>query len=75
MEINYTSYFTMDFLIYVGRWIASAFIMMIPLYIINNYIKFSSNIYNKYKEYFDLVLVQIVGAFIFWYIDQYIFKT
>jgi len=65
------SYFCLDFLIYAGRWIFSAFVMMIPLYIINKY-----NITKqlKYKEYIDLIMIQIIGAFVFWYIDQWIFK-
>jgi len=65
------SYFCLDFLLYVGRWIFSAFVMMIPLYFINKY-----NITKrlKYKEYIDLIIIQIIGAFVFWYIDQWIFK-
>jgi len=65
------SYFSFKFLLYLLRWIFSAFIMMIPLYLIN---KFNLTKNFKYKEYIDLILIQIIGAFIFWYIDQYIFK-
>jgi len=65
------SYFSIKFVIYLLRWIISAFVMMIPLYIIN---KFNLTKNFKYKEYIDLILVQIFGAFIFWYIDQLIFK-
>ena len=65
------SYFSIKFVIYLLRWIISAFVMMIPLYIIN---KFNLTKNFKYKEYINLILVQIFGAFIFWYIDQLIFK-
>ena len=62
--IDYTS---IHFLMYVGRWVLSAFVMMIPLYLIKRYTKIKS-------EYVHLVLVQIVGAFIFYKIDAYIFQ-
>jgi ABC-type glycerol-3-phosphate transport system permease component len=68
----FESYFSFNFLIYVFRWIFSAFVMMIPLYLINR-IKLTDKL--KYKEYIDLVLIQIIGAFIFWWIDQLIFKN
>ena len=67
-----TGYFSIDFLLYVGRWIISAFVMMVPLYIINKY-KLTDKVCKKYKEYLDLIIIQIIGAFIFWYIDQMIF--
>ena len=67
------SYLSIDFLLYLMRWIFSAFVMMVPLYIINTY-GLTSKISEKYKEYVDLILIQIVGAFIFWYIDQWIFS-
>ena len=67
------SYLSYDFLLYVGRWIFSAFIMMIPLYYINKY-NITSKINEKYKEHIDLIIIQIIGAFVFWYIDQWIFK-
>ena len=70
--MHFESYFSFDFLIYVFRWIFSAFIMMIPLYLINRF-KLTDKL--KYKEYIDLILVQIIGAFIFWWIDQLIFKN
>ena len=66
------SYLSLNFLLYLMRWIFSAFVMMVPLYLINKY-KLTSRIPEKYKEYVDLVLIQIAGAFIFWYIDQWIF--
>jgi len=65
------SYFSFKFLLYLLRWLLSAFIMIIPLYLIN---KFNLTKNLKYKEYIDLILVQIIGAFIFWYVDQLIFK-
>jgi len=63
-------YLSTTFLIYLLRWIASAFVMMIPLWFL---IKFDC-CKGKYQEYVHLVLVQVAGAFIFFYIDQYIFK-
>jgi len=66
------SYFTFEFILYVGRWILSAFIMMVPLYLLQKY-KVTKR-FGKYKEYIDLVIVQIIGAFIFWWIDQIIFR-
>jgi len=69
--MHFESYFSFDFLIYVFRWIFSAFIMMIPLYLINRF-KLTDKL--KYKEYIDLILVQIIGAFIFFYIDFMIFS-
>jgi hypothetical protein len=76
-HLEFTSYLSIEFLLYILRWIMSAFIMMIPLYFLNKY-----NITNKdklkslykYKEYIDLIIIQIIGAFVFWYIDQMIFK-
>jgi hypothetical protein len=52
-------------LIYLLRWIFSAFVMMLPLSIIKQY---------SQNEYLNLLLVQIFGAFIFWQIDKFIFK-
>jgi uncharacterized oligopeptide transporter (OPT) family protein len=73
---NFISYFSFDFALYVLRWIFSAFIMIIPLYLLNKYNITSQNNLKKfyiYKEYIDLIIVQIIGAFIFWWIDQIIF--
>jgi len=73
---NFISYFSFDFILYVLRWILSAFVMMIPLYLLNKYnITSQSKLKNlyPYKEYIDLIIVQIIGAFIFWWIDQIIF--
>ena len=61
------SYLSLHFLLYVGRWILSAFVMMVPLYLIKKYTKIKN-------EYVHLVLIQIVGAFIFYRLDAYIFK-
>jgi hypothetical protein len=66
-----TDYLSLTFAIYLGRWIFSAFAMFIPLYIINKY-KWTKGL--KYKEYIDLVLIQIAGAFFFYKIDQWIFN-
>jgi hypothetical protein len=45
---------------------------MIPLVIINHY-KITER-FEKYKEYIDLVIVSIIGAFIFYNIDKHIFN-
>jgi len=65
-------FLTEQFGIYLSRWILSAFVMMIPLWVINKYNL--TIMFGKYKEYVDLVIVSIIGAFIFYNIDQYIFK-
>jgi len=46
--------------------------MMIPLYIIN---KLNMTKDFKQKEYIDLIIIQIVGAFAFFYIDKMIFSN
>jgi len=66
------NFFTEQFGIYLARWILSAFVMMIPLWIINKYRL--TKIFGKYKEYCDLIFVSIIGAFIFYHLDQFIFK-
>ena len=73
IHIDFISYFSTDFLLYLCRWIISAFVMMAPLYLINKF-RITDKISEKYKEYVDLILIQIAGAFIFWYIDQMIFN-
>lgn len=60
-----------QFLIYLLRWIVSAFVMMIPLWFL---IKIKCCYGNKYMEYIHLLIVQIIGAFIFYKIDAWIFK-
>jgi len=74
-SIEFISYISFDFLLYLCRWIISAFVMMIPLWFINK-IRLAEliNFNSKYKEYFDLLIIQIIGSFIFWRIDQLIFK-
>jgi len=62
--------FSLTFLIYVLRWIISAFVMMIPLYFLQKY----NCCNNRYQPYIHLVIVQIIGAFIFFYIDSLIFS-
>jgi len=65
-------YFSFTFFVYLCRWIISAFVMMIPLFLIQ---KFGlTNRFGKYKEYIDLVIVQIFGAFVFFNIDKIIFN-
>jgi len=70
--MHFQSYLSIEFLLYIGRWILSAFVMMIPLYLIQKY--HLTDKFGKYKEYIDLIFVQIFGAFIFWWIDQIIFR-
>jgi hypothetical protein len=57
-------YLTKQFSVYVGRWILSAFVMMPPLWFFSKIIE---------NNYINLLLVQIIGAFIFYRIDEYIF--
>jgi len=64
MEYDYLSW---HFALYVGRWLLSAFVMMVPLYLIKTFTKIKN-------EYLHLVMVQVVGAFIFYHLDAYIFK-
>jgi len=64
-------YFSFTFLLYLCRWILSAFVMMLPLFFIQRYKL--TNRFGKYKEYIDLIIVQIVGAFLFFELDKYIF--
>jgi len=69
--MEFQSYISLEFILYLLRWILSAFVMMLPLYIINHY-KITEKY--KFKEYIDLIIIQIIGAFVFWWIDQLIFK-
>jgi len=64
------NYISDQFIIYLCRWILSAFVMMIPLWFL---VKINC-CKGKYQEYIHLVLIQIVGAFIFFPIDTIIFK-
>jgi len=64
-------YFSIQFTIYLFRWIVSAFIMFLPLWIL---VKMECCKDNKYQEYLHLLICQIVGAFIFFEIDKFIFK-
>jgi ABC-type glycerol-3-phosphate transport system permease component len=61
------SYFSFHFLLYLGRWLLSAVVMFFPMWALHKY----TNIKNKY---YILVLVQIYGAFVFYYLDAYIFS-
>jgi hypothetical protein len=63
-------YFSFQFLIYLGRWILSAIVMFFPLWIL---VKFKC-CEGKYQEYIHLVLVQIIGAIIFYHLDKIIFS-
>ena len=62
-------YLSIQFIIYLLRWIVSAFVMMLPLYILS---RTKCCVGSKYKEYVYLVLVQIFGAFIFYMLDKFI---
>jgi len=62
-------YLTFNYLIYLLRWLLSAIIMFIPLYFINKY-KLTDNL--KYKEYIDLLILQVIGSIIFYKIDKWI---
>lgn len=71
------NYASIEFGIYLCRWIISAFVMMVPLYFINKFhlTEFKNKKLSKYKEYLDLIIVSIIGAFIFFNIDQIIFNN
>ncbi len=64
MCYDYTS---LHFLLYVGRWILSAIVMMAPLYFIKKYTTITN-------EYVHLIMIQIIGAFIFYQLDAYLFR-
>jgi len=64
-------YFSLYFLLYLLRWVISAFIMMIPLWFL---VKIKCCYGNKYQEFIHLLIVQIIGAFIFFPIDYFIFS-
>lgn len=55
------------FLIYMLRWIFSGIIMSVPLYLLR--------IIGMVNPYVNLLLVQVIGAFIFWFIDKLIFRN
>jgi len=63
-------YFNEQYLIYLFRWIISAIVMMLPLYLL---VKFDC-CKNKYQEYIHLLIIQVIGSFIFYPIDLLIFK-
>jgi len=64
-------YLSLQFLIYLGRWLLSAVVMAFPLALL---IKYKCCANSKYMEYIHLVLVSITGAFIFYRLDYYLFK-
>jgi hypothetical protein len=66
-----TDFLSIQFLVYLFRWIMSAFVMFIPLWVL---VKFEC-CKGKYQEYIHLLIVQIIGAFIFFYIDKMIFTN
>jgi hypothetical protein len=66
-----SDYFSIQFLIYLGRWILSAFVMMLPLWCL---VKFNC-CKGKYQEYIHLLIIQIVGAIIFFHLDKLIFAS
>jgi len=63
-------YLSTQFLVYLGRWLLSGVIMLLPLYML---IYFNC-CKGKYQEYIHILILQIIGAFIFYPIDLYIFK-
>jgi ABC-type glycerol-3-phosphate transport system permease component len=62
MEYEYTSW---HFMLYVGRWMLSAVVMMAPLFLLR-FTKITN-------EYLKLFIVQVIGAFIFYKLDAYLF--
>jgi len=74
-------YFSDQFIIYLFRWIISGIVMLLPLYFLIKYnccdITIKINKLNKsfnIKEYLHILILQIIGAFIFYPIDKLIFK-
>jgi len=63
-------YFSYQFIIYLLRWIVSGIVILPFIYLLINY----KCCKGKYQEYIHLILVQVIGAFIFYNIDKYIFK-
>jgi len=64
-------YFSFSFFIYFLRWILSGFLMLIPLYFLIKY----NCCYNKYQEYIHIIILQAIGAFFFYPIDNFIFNS
>ena len=71
LNILLNDYLSIHFLIYLGRWIISAVVMLPFIYLLVRYKCCES----KYKEYIHLIIVQIIGSFIFFEIDKYIFTN
>ena len=65
-------YFTIQFLGYLLRWVVSAMVMFVPLWLL---VKFECCSRSNYSEYIHLTIVQIIGAFIFFRIDKLIFSN
>jgi len=63
-------YLSFQFLIYLGRWLLSAVVMFVPLYFLVKY----KCCEGEYQEYIHIIILQIIGAIIFYPIDTYIFK-
>ena len=59
------SYFSKHYLVYVGRWILSAVVMMPFLYLVSLFIE---------NQYISLIIIQIIGSLIFYKIDAYLFS-
>ena len=64
-------YLSINFIIYVGRWIISAAVAMPFLWLLIQYKCCSES---KYVEYIHLLIVQIIGAFLFYKLDQLLLK-
>jgi len=63
-------YLTVTFGLYVGRWILSAVVMMPFLWLL---IRLRCCLTWRLGEYVHLLIVQVIGAFIFYRADQLLF--
>jgi len=61
-----SDYLSLEFILYLGRWILSGLVSLIPLYLL---IKYEIG-KGKYQEYIHLMIVQVIGAFIFYKLDK-----
>jgi len=64
-----TDYLTLNYLLYLTRWLISGVIAFIPLYFL---IKYKCCEGNKYAEYIHLLITQFALAFLFYKVDKWI---
>jgi len=64
------SYISEQYFIYLLRWLLSYVVMLIPLYLLVK----TDCCKSKYQEYVHLLIIQVIGSFLFYPIDLLIFK-